>query len=872
MSEVQSRGSSARGRGGFRGGRGGYRGARGGKSHSARPEEQENIPPLEEQGEVGELKAKYADKLPLLREICVGWGDDDLVMAIDDSNGDEMLAMERITSGAISKWESAEKKQPKTKETSSIGDSSTRGRGRGGLESRGRGRGAERGARGGRGARAVSQANGTKHTDKPAKPVDDGWGAPAATTNGDAAAIDEWANEPGKDKLDSLATNNPQPAAASAPSAPSAPAASKSGGWASLFAKPNAPPAPKAEPAPAPAPAVEEPAAPEVPPAQPQDTAPAAAIETPTEESLPPPPIEAIQVDDGPTELPSAPHSDVAPSDMTPGADELTKENVNRLPDASHPLASMTVASTTASTADPVNPALPQEKAIRPGMSGHATSALRATTGAGRSASYSRKVMDQQEAVVMPGNHAVDRAAVQFGKMGLDADDADADEDREEPETRTQLPDDSPAAPRASLPPAPMQSEPQAPAQPAAVEPPTEPQAQRPPSGLPSAPQALLEPSPPQPNAYPDQYRYGHGQKPYDPFSQQPQHPQAPSEPFSNQLPGQSQGLPSTSQQDAYQQYYGREYASYYGYGQGQGHDQQRSGSAFGTSAPETQAQYAAAGPRGYGSQDLASGNNTPNPHAASHQNQPSAHMQQGPNAHAGYPYGQYGGSYGAGYPQYGSYGSMGHGSHGGRYGTNRPAFDDVRRQQQEEYYGNQYGYGQNQGYSASYGKSSMYGGPQQQQYSHDYSSSPSGNAAFAGRDGYGRTGSTQPNDAHQSHSGSNAYGASMQDPFARTASGFGQSQHTAEDPAKPTGPSPNMQSGRPGSAAQGMGGQQQSSLPHPQNNQQAFAGYPQYSGFGNQNTQHSGYGGYGSNNAFAGYGAAYGGRGWAGQYGSGQH
>lgn len=773
--------------------------------------------------------------------------------------------------GAISKWESAEKKQPKAKEASTISDSTTRGRGRGGLDARGRGRGAERGTRAGRGARAVSQANGTKHADKATKPADDASGPPAAATNGDSPAIDEWANEPGKDKLDSLATENPQPAAASAP------ATSKSGGWASLFAKPHPQAPPKAEPLPATAPVVQEPAATEVPTAQPEESAPLAATETTTEDSLPPPPIESIQIDDGPSELPSAPHSDVAPSDLTPAVDELTKENVNKLPDASHPMASATVASTTASTQDPVNPALPQVQAIRPGMSGHAASALRATTGAGRSASYSRKVMDQQEAVVMPGNHAVDRAAVQFGKMGLDTDDVDADEDREEPETRTQMPDDSPAAPRASLPPAPAHNGSQVSAQPAAVEPPTEPQAQRLPSGLPSAPQTMHEPSPPQPNAYPDQYRYGHGQKPYDPFSQQPQHSQPPSEPFSNQLPGQSQGPPSATQQDAYQQYYGREYASYYGYGQGQ--DQQRSGSAFGTSAPESQGQYAPAGARAYGSQDLASGNNTPNPHATGHQNQPSAHMQQGPNAHAGYPYGQYGGSYGSGYPQYGSYGSMGHGNHGGRYGASRPAFDDVRRQQQQQqqddYYGNQYGYGHNQGYSASYGKSSMYGGPQHQ-YSHDYSSSPSGNAAFASRDGYGRAGSTQPADAHQSHSGSNAYGGGMQDPFARTASGFGQSQHAthggAEDPAKPTGPSPSLQSGRPGSAAQGLGAQQQSSLPHPQNNQQAFGGYPQYSGFGNQNSQQSGYGGYGSNNAFAGYGAAYGGRGWAGQYGSGQH
>ena len=168
-----------------------------------------------------------------------------------------------------------------------------------------------------------------------------------------------------------------------------------------------------------------------------------------------------------------------------------------------------------------------------------------------------------------------------------------------------------------------------------------------------------------------------------------------------------------------------------------------------------------------------------------------------------------------------------------------------------------------------------MYGGPQQQ-YSQEYSSPP-GNAAFTGREGYGRTGSAQPNEAQSVSSGSNAFGGHMQDPFARAPSGFGQSQHGAhasEDPAKPTGPSPSLQANRPGSTAQSMGGQQQSGLPNSQAGQQAFGGYPQYGGFGNQNSQHSSYAAYGgSNNAFAGYGGgAYGGRGWSNQYGSAQH
>lgn len=98
MSESQTRGSNTRGRGGFRGGRGGYRGGRGAKSHT-KSDEQENIPPLEEQGEVGELKAKYASKLPLMREIAEGWSDEDLVFALQETNGDEMVAIDRITTG-----------------------------------------------------------------------------------------------------------------------------------------------------------------------------------------------------------------------------------------------------------------------------------------------------------------------------------------------------------------------------------------------------------------------------------------------------------------------------------------------------------------------------------------------------------------------------------------------------------------------------------------------------------------------------------------------------------------------------------------------------------------------------------------------------
>lgn len=690
-----------------------------------------------------------------------------------------------------------------------------------------------------------------------------------------------WVNEPGKDRLDSLEAEQAKPASSAAPSG-------KTGGWAGLFAKPVLP-----EPAPVPVAAKKD-----EPPAHgfTSEHTLSSASATQQEQSLDGPlpgqerpagtsmvepalpPIVPIQVDDGPTDLPSAPHSDTA-ADIPPSADPLTEKNLDKLPDVSHPPATATAASTVASTADPTTaPALPPASTIRPGMSGHAASALRATTGAGRSSSYSRKVMEQQEAVVMPGHHSADRAAVQFGKMGLEDND-DAEDEPEEPETRTQMPDDSPAAPRASLPP-PSGDARDVASSVSAAEPVHEQQTQRPPTS-PSAPQSIQEPSPQEANAYPDQYRYAQAQKPYDPFSQQPQHTAAHQEPFSSQLPGHSHSQ-HPSQQQAYNDYYAREYAHYYGgYGHNQGQEAVRSGSAFGsTTAPDSaQSQYTTAAGRGYGSQDLhASGNNTPapgQPHSSHASQMQQQQQQQAYAGYAGYPYNQYAGGQHSAYSHHGQYGHQGqhsqHANHGGRYGANRPLFDDARRS--EDYYQNQYGYGQNQGYSSSFGKSQhMYSGPQHG-YSHDqYSSSP-GNNAFAGREQYGRAGSTQPSDAHPAgSSGANAFAGGMSDQYNRAPAGFGQSQHgghgSQDETVKATGPSPSLQSGRPGSAAQmQQAGAQQGS-------QQGYSGHHQYGGFGGQNPQYSQYGSYGAaNNAFGGgYGANYGGRNWSGQYGSAQH
>ena len=611
---------------------------------------------------------------------------------------------------------------------------------------------------------------------------------------------------------------------------------------------------------------------------------------------------------------------------LTPAKDELTETNLEQLPDTSHPIATATAASTTASTQDPRTASMNPTPAVRPGMgiSGYAANAARATSSAGRTPSFVRRVMEQQEAVVMPPNHAVDRAAVQFGSMGLNgsAEDLDVDEDREEPMTRTPLQDDSPVAPRASLPPPPPQAQAPSEHMPAPRQAP----------GLPPAPVQQSN-SPQQASAYADQFaRYGQsGQKAYDPFSQQhlqQSQPQSqaqaqPQEPFTNQIPTQPQQIPSSAPND-YSSYYSANqqrdaaqhaaYQNYYGYGQSQ-EAQQRSGSAFGTSGQEPQSQYVTSRPQpSYGQQEAQnSGNNTPNPAMSAQQTQPSQQMHQGQGsqgAQGGYPYG-YSNAYSQQYPQYaGSYMNQMN-NQGHRYGQHRPMFDDVRRQGDDYYMpqGSQYGYGHNQQYgSAPYNKSSMYSQPQQQ-YSYENSASPAntggfGQTSMAGRDAmYGRTGSAQP---AETQPGVGTSFGGMNDPFTRTHSGFGaQAQPMSQqlsghqggggggdvakdyEVAKAGGPSPSIsQVNRPGSATnlpgQAQGGQA-GGFPAAQSQQagqNAFGSYPQYGGLGSfgghqqgQNSHHqqsAGYGSYGSGAGFGSYGGYGGGRGWNGNYSGG--
>ena len=869
MTDVQVR--PTRGRASYRG-RGGhsYRGGR-----NSKPTDENSAPEsFDDQGEIGELKKKYATKVPMIKEMFPDWTTEDIVFTLDEANGDETAAIERISEGVslplslsfhklpadillgtATQWGEVKKKhadrsKSKVKEAASgtgeASTTSTRGRGRGGTETRGRGRG-DRGR--GRGGRTVSQANDTRSADKTTKTNGDSWGeatpVPDTSSSWDTAANGEG-TVPAEPAKEEPSVQTPKPAQP------------KPAAWSSLFAKP--PPQPKAAPQTA-----QPPAAPA------EETVTEAAIEPPAE-------LVATEVETPAAEETTQPESEPINDPtltLTPSKDELTETNLEQVPDVSHPPDTATAASTVASTIDPHSQLTSAVPNVRPGLSGYAASAIKATSGTPRSASFQRRILEQQEAVVMPGDRAVDRAAVQFGSMGLNgqAEDLDTEEEREEPETRAQPPNDSPVAPRASLPPAPAQvQQQQAPPATAHTQPSEPLTVTRPAPGLPPVPQQQQQ-SPNQSSAYADYGRgYGQGAQKFDPFGQQA----APAQPQSQDSFSGSQTQqqpPTTSAPTDYSSFYGANqqrdaYNNYYGnFAQGQ-EAQQRSGSAFGTSAAEgQQSQYK------YAQEAPSSGNQTPNPTAQVPQQQAGQQPPHNQNAPSGYPgaygYGGYPSNYGYPYNQYGMH--HGHNQHHNQqshqYGRNRPMFDDARRyedgfssQQQQYAYGGGYG-------GSSYGKG-MYAGPQHQ-YSYEHSASPANTVSFApssmsARDSGYRTGSAQPSEAQQSTS---SFGM---DPFGRGQSGFGgqpQSlgqQSTGEDASKP-GPSPSLgQVNRPESASNSQQGTQSSGFPHPQSQHghQAFGGYPQYGGLGgfggHQGGQNnSGYGSYGAGQQ--GFGGGYG-------------
>jgi hypothetical protein len=638
----------------------------------------------------------------------------------------------------------------------------------------------------------------------------------------------------------------------------------------------------------------------------------------------PEPPIEEAAAPLSPSLPPSEPAIEISPS-----KDQLTESNLEQVPGSPQHPATATVVSnagtnevrSAAATPSHIN----QSQPLRPGLGGFQTTALKATSAAGRSSSYGRRIKEQQEAVVMPGNHAVDRAAVQFGSLGLgSSDELDVDDEREEPETRTQPPQHSPVAPKASLPPIPQQ--------------PTEPLKSAPGLPTPGTQTSAQEQQHAQSSTH-SNYPYSQYGNLYGPPSQAGE--TAGSLPKGYEAFGQQasqighNGYPPNSQasgqtaQTSHQAHVGgfssaaNDYPSYYtsdhqrntyqnlygSYGQPQaphetGSTQQKTGSSFGTSAAELPAQSATSqatqsAQTRFGTTDNQNnGHSTPNPPTSQGQSQVpgqqthqmgQAHSQG--NQHAAYPYGanQYYGNY---YPNYMSQHS---------YGRDRPPFDDVRRYE-EQYLGqnHHYGYGGNQGGYGTGPYGSKYGQPHQgygmsPQTWDTHSGSPGNVGGFGqqphlmtGRDNtsslgtYGRTGSTQPSEGQQHNAGtfggmsdafnrsqSNYSGPGSQQPASQqnanddTARGYSEASKGAGGPS----PAPGQTAGRPNSATNVQSQTSQAQ------NQQGYGGYPQVGVHGQQSHYGSGLGSLGHQNAnqthqTGGYGA-YSGFGGGNYYGN---
>ncbi|KAH8886925.1 hypothetical protein GQ53DRAFT_329511 [Thozetella sp. PMI_491] len=913
MSEVQSR-PAPRGRGAGRGGRGGGYSTRGGARSGTRNsatngdsthDAESALPSLDDGGDVGQLKKQYGTKVSLIKEMFPDWSEVDILYALQETDGDESVAVTRIADGTISQWgEVSKQKKDRTRAkskndtfTTTTGDAviarPSRG-GRGTEGSRGgRGRATERGGRGGtRGKSTHATTNGTraKENTQLSVPTEEAteWDneKPAGDANAWGESNNAWESTPSTETATA-------PAPAPATKKPSVPPQNAPKTWASMLRqstapkpapKPKEPPAPKpAEPIIEPLPSVEAPA-PEPEPVVPDVPAPEPERAKPT------------------VEPPNVVIPEIA---LPPSKDQLTETNLEQVADDSNPPVTETTRSEAAdswdpraaavsATATPLSASQHQHQVPRAPASGYATSAIKATERTStRTPSYQRRLLDQEEAVRMPGNREqVDRTALQFGAFSLHGpDDEDVDGDREEPETRTQPPADSPVAhPRTSLPPsqpAPVPEVLQKPTGAAAPAgqagtgfPPSvppgfstnnAPAAPAPPSG-PAQPAAAAQAGA-QPSAQNPQFgRFGQpaqeqssfpGSKPFDTFGQQQpataaaqsqfeggfQNQQPPSQPQSQQQQqpgGALSSAPSdysayyTAGQDrnAYNNYYNQNFSQQHGaQGQQEGASQgQRSFSGY--NAQDNLSQYPQSAAHRFGTGSAAadaqnSGTNTPNPPTS--QGQPQA-ATQAAQSHAAqqqphdYPYNSH--------PYY-----------------NNPYYS--------AYMG---GYGQggyNQGgYGGPYGKGLGYGQPNQfgvsPQGPHGYGSSPA--AGFGGQSSlhrgdsgglsdYSRVGSGQSS-AQQGLGGSSFGG--IHDSFGRSGSSYpsqsgqgfnGGAQSNAgpaaADDLKPfgdkagSGPSPSLASAaaRPGSATNTAASQ--GGLPPPQSSQQsALGGMGGYGGY----------------------------------------
>jgi hypothetical protein len=101
MSEVQSRPAAPRGRGSARG-RGGFSGrgrARAGHATNGDKLEPTTAASIEDESEVGQLKKQYGSKVGTIKEMFPDWTDEDIVFALQETDGDLMTTVDCITEG-----------------------------------------------------------------------------------------------------------------------------------------------------------------------------------------------------------------------------------------------------------------------------------------------------------------------------------------------------------------------------------------------------------------------------------------------------------------------------------------------------------------------------------------------------------------------------------------------------------------------------------------------------------------------------------------------------------------------------------------------------------------------------------------------------
>lgn len=101
MTEPAPRPTSTRGRGGGRGGRGGSRGSTRRREPHTNGDHQEPAPVEEavDEGEIGEMKKKYAMQIEQVKDIFSDESVEDIAFALDEAGGDTTAVIDQISEG-----------------------------------------------------------------------------------------------------------------------------------------------------------------------------------------------------------------------------------------------------------------------------------------------------------------------------------------------------------------------------------------------------------------------------------------------------------------------------------------------------------------------------------------------------------------------------------------------------------------------------------------------------------------------------------------------------------------------------------------------------------------------------------------------------